>query len=114
MSAPYVPDVGDIVWLTLDPTQGHEQAGRRPALVLTPQTYNAKTNLAICCPITNKTKGYPFEVPVDAASGATGMVLVDHVKSMDWVTRQAELIGRADAVTLGKVRAILKTLLASP
>lgn len=110
----YVPDIGDIAWLTLDPTKGHEQAGRRPALILTPQQYNARTNLAVCCPVTNKAKGYPFEVPVDAASGVTGVVLVDQVKSMDWVQRQASLMGRVNGATLDAVRVLLKTLLQTP
>jgi mRNA interferase MazF len=114
VSSQYIPDIGDIVWLTLNPTKGHEQAGRRPALILTPQAYNARTSLAVCCPITSKTKGYPFEVALDAASGITGVVLADQVKSMDWVTRQAVLVGRTDAVTLDSVRALLKTLLATP
>lgn len=114
MVAVYVPDIGDIVWLTLDPTQGHEQAGRRPALVLTPKQYNAKTNLAVCCPVTNRSKNYPFEIPLDAASGVTGVVLVDQVKSLDWVERRADLMGSVGDVTLDAVRQMLKTLLATP
>lgn len=114
MTAAYVPDIGDIIWLTLDPTKGHEQAGRRPALVLTPRAYSSKTSLAVCCPITNQAKGYPFEVPLDAGSAIRGVILVDQVKSMDWVTRQAALVGRVDASTLSSVRALLKSLLATP
>ncbi len=98
----------------LNPAEGHEQAGRRPAVVLTPQQYNARTSLAICCPVTNAVKGYPFEVSVDAGSGATGVVLVDQVRSMDWVQRQATFIGRVGDETLDAVRIKLKTLLQTP
>ena len=114
VGASYVPDIGDVIWLTLDPTKGHEQAGRRPALVLTPQPYNAITNLAICCPVTTKSKGYPFEVALGAGSGVTGIVLVDQVKSIDWVQRQASLIGQVHSATLDAVRAMLKTILQTP
>ena len=114
MSADYVPDVGDIVWLTLDPSKGHEQTGRRPALVLTPKGYNARTSLAVCCAVTNVSKGYPFEVPVNPAAGVTGVVLVDQIKSLDWVRRNAARVGEADAPTLNNVRAVLETLLAMP
>ena len=110
----YVPDIGDVVWLTLDPTQGHEQRGRRPALILTPLQYNARTSLAVCCPITNQVKGYPFEVPVSGDPTVSGVVLVDQVKSLDWVTRQADLMGRVDHATLDGVRTLLKTLLQTP
>jgi mRNA interferase MazF len=112
----YVPDVGDIVWLTLDPTKGHEQSGRRPAFILTPKRYNARVGLAVCCPITSVSKGYPFEVPLDTASGAVGVVLADQIKSVDWIARGAALIGRtsADSTTLDRVRALLKALLATP
>src|SRR5207244_142949 len=76
--AAFVPDAGDLVWLTFDPHAGREQAGRRPALVLSPRIYNAKSGLALVCPITNQTKGYPFEVPVPTDHGATGIILADH------------------------------------
>jgi mRNA interferase MazF len=108
----YVPDAGDLVWLTLDPTQGHEQTGRRPALVLTPRFYNARTKLAVCCPLTTQIKGYPFEVHVDSASGVAGVVLVDQLKSLDWVTRRADRIGSVDDSVMTNVRTLLKTLLA--
>lgn len=108
----YVPDAGDLVWWTLDPTQGHEQMGRRPALVLTPRLYNARTKLAICCPLTTQIKGYPFEVRVDPASGSAGVVLVDQLKSLDWVTRRADRIGSVDESVMTRVRALLDALLA--
>jgi mRNA interferase MazF len=88
------------VWLEFDPRAGHEQAGRRPALVLSPASYNGKVGLAILCPVTSRAKGYPFEVPVPRGSGVEGVLLADQVKSLDWRAREAERIGRApDRVT---------------
>lgn len=86
----YCPDRGDIVWLTFNPQAGHEQAGRRPALILTPASYNRVTGLVLACPITNRPKSYPFEVPL-VGTRISGVVLSDHVKSLDWHARQAEL-----------------------
>ena len=91
----YVPDRGDVVWIDFDPRAGHEQAGRRPALVLSPKIYNRRSGLMLCCPITNQVKGYPFEVAVPARSGTTGVVLADHVKSLDWKARGARKRGKA-------------------
>lgn len=88
-NARYVPDRGDLIWISLDPQLGHEQAGRRPALVLSPSRYNASVGLAVVCPITNQAKGYPFEVPLPDESVVTGVVLSDQVKSLDWRKRQA-------------------------
>lgn len=105
-----VPDAGDLVWLTFDPQAGHEQAGRRPALVLSPWIYNDKAGLALVCPITTKQKGYPFEVPVDAG-GITGVVLADHVKSVDWRARRAMRAARAPDETLADVLERLRPLL---
>ena len=82
--AVFVPDAGDLVWLTFDPQAGHEQAGRRPALVLSPRSYNQKSGLALVCPVTNQVKGYPFEVPLPPGCGASGAILADHLKSLDW------------------------------
>jgi mRNA interferase MazF len=107
----YLPDEGDLVWLTFDPQAGREQAGRRPALVLSPRTYNAKSGLALMCPITNQKKGYPFEVPVPADSGVNGVILADHVKSVDWTARVAERIARCPSDTVDEVRAKLAALL---
>jgi len=107
----YVPDRGDAVWLEFDPRSGHDQKGRRPALVLSPVSYNGKVGLAILCPVTSRTKGYPFEVALPEDSGVDGVVLADQVKNLDWRARKAELIGRMpEAVTeevLGKLGALL-------
>ena len=107
----FVPDTGDFVWLTFDPQAGREQAGRRPALVLSPKIYNATSGLALVCPVTNRTKGYPFEVAVPSGGGATGVILADHVKSIDWKVRHAERLGRCTDETMGEVRAKLAALL---
>jgi mRNA interferase MazF len=88
----YVPDRGDAIWVTLDPQAGHEQAGRRPALVLSPASYNGTVGLALACPITNQAKGYPFEVPLPAGLKATGVVLADQIKCLDWRARKARRI----------------------
>ena len=90
--ANFVPDRGDIVWLTFDPQAGREQAGRRPALILSPRRYNEKSSLALACPITNRAKGYPFEVPLPNGLQITGVVLADQVKSLDWRQRSAEFV----------------------
>jgi mRNA interferase MazF len=87
---PYVPDRGDAVWITLQPQAGHEQAGRRPALVLSPASYNGRVGLAVFCPVTNQIKGYPFEVILPAGLAITGAILADQVKSLDWRARNAE------------------------
>ncbi len=88
----YVPARGDVVWITLNPQAGHEQAGRRPALVVSPLIYNKKVGLALMCPITNQVKGYPFEVLIPEGLPVTGVILADQVKSLDWQARRAELI----------------------
>ncbi len=111
MNASYVPDAGDFVWLTFDPQAGREQAGRRPALVLSPRVYNAKSASALVCPITNQAKGYPFEVAVPAGHAASGVILSDHLKSIDWKARRAERIGHCPAELLDEVRARLAPLL---
>jgi len=106
-----VPETGDFIWLTFDPQARREQAGRRPALVLSPRTYNARSGLALVCPITNQAKGYPFEVAVPDSQGATGVILADHVKSVDWKVRRAEKVGRFPSETIEEVRARLAPLL---
>ena len=113
MVKPYVPDLGDIVWVHFTPQAGHEQAGRRPAVVLSPKTYNAKSGLMVCVPVTNQIKGYPFEVALSGA-GATGAALADQVNSLDWKVRQAERKGRATAEELGHILAMIKALLNIP
>jgi mRNA interferase MazF len=107
----FVPDVADFVWLTFDPQAGREQAGRRPALVLSPKVYNARSGLLLACPITNQAKGYPFEVAVPSGAGVIGVVLVDHLKSVDWKARHAERLGRCTDETMEEVRAKLAPLL---
>ena len=88
--AAFVPERGDIVWLTFDPQAGHEQAGRRPAVVLSPSIYNARAGLAIFAPITSQVKGYPFEAPVPDGLPVEGVVLSDQARSLDWRSRRAE------------------------
>jgi mRNA interferase MazF len=111
VKAGYVPDEGDFVWLTFDPQAGREQAGRRPALVLSPKLYNAKSVLALVCPITNQAKGYPFEVVVPSGHGASGVILADHLKSVDWKARRAEKLGHCPTEVMVEVRARLAPLL---
>ena len=111
MSAAYVPDTGDFIWLMFDPQAGREQAGRRPALVLSPRIYNAKSGLALLCPITSQIQGYPFEVQVPEGHGITGVILADHVTSADWKVRRAARLGRCPGVILEEVRAKLAPLL---
>jgi len=91
-SQTYTPQSGDVIWITLNPQAGHEQAGRRPAVVLSPESYNSKTGLAILCPLTSQVKDYPFEVLLPARLPVTGAILSDQVKSLDWRARNAELI----------------------
>lgn len=107
----YVPDAGDLVWLTFDPQAGHEQRGRRPALILSPRAYNEKARLAIACPITSQVKGYPFEVPLPPAAKITGVVLTDHVKNLDWQARRVVFEAKAPADVLTDVRERLRALL---
>jgi len=95
--AEYVPDRGDIVWLHFDPRVGHEQAGRRPALVISPKAYNRKVGLALVCPITSNVKGYPFEVELPKGSKAKGAVLCDQIKTLDWRVRRAKRLCPAPA-----------------
>src|SRR5882672_2059505 len=91
----YLPEAGDLVWLSFDPQAGREQAGRRPALVLSPRAYNQRSNLALACPITSQVKGYPFEVALPAGCGVTGVVLADQIRNLDWKVRRATRAGRA-------------------
>ena len=107
----FVPDRGDVVWLTLQPQAGREQAGRRPVLVLSPASYNGKAGLMLLCPITNQAKGYPFEVALPAGLPVAGVVLADQLKSLDWRARQAEKIGRVPAATVAAVLARVQLLL---
>lgn len=110
MSNAYVPGRGDAVWITLDPQAGHEQAGRRPALVISPTGYNEKAGLAVLCPITNQIKGYPFEVVIPPGLPVTGAVLADQVKSLDWRARKVARIARMPDAVLNEVRSKLGAL----
>ena len=107
----YVPDAGDLVWLTFDPHAGHEQRGRRPALILSPRAYNARAQLAIACPVTSHAKGYPFEVPLPTGGAITGVVLADHVKNVDWHARRAVFETKAESDVVTDVRERLRVLL---
>jgi len=106
-----VPDAGDIVWLTFNPQVGREQAGRRPALVLSSAQYNRKSGLALVCSITSQVKGYPFEVELPPGLPVTGAILADHVKSLDWRARSAEPAGRIPKDVLHDVLDRLAALL---
>ena len=106
----YVPDSGDVVWLEFDPQAGHEQAGHRPALVISPSSYNSKTNLMVCCPMTTKIKGHPFEV-LSQLDGVDCAVLSDQVKSLDWKVRKAKKKGTVHPEVMLHVRAKIKALL---
>ncbi|HUA15416.1 MAG TPA: type II toxin-antitoxin system PemK/MazF family toxin [Verrucomicrobiae bacterium] len=106
----YVPDAGDIAWLDFDPQAGHEQSKRRPALVLTDQSYNRASGLAVVCPLTSKRRPYPFALPV-IVDKVEGAVLVDHIKSIDWAARQVAFHSKADPQLLDKVRAYIAVLL---
>lgn len=107
----FIPDVGDLIWITFDPQAGHEQAGRRPALVLTPKAYNQKSGLAMVCPVTSQIKGYPFEVLVPPDCGITGVILADQLRNLDWKARRAARGGRVPLSTLDEVLARLAPLL---
>ena len=110
MAQRYVPDALDVVWLQFDPQAGHEQAGHRPAVVLSPAAYNAKTGLMVCCPLTTRLKGYPFEVRVQV-DGVESAILSDQVKSLDWKVRRARKRGAIPQDAMRHVRAKLKALL---
>ena len=107
----YVPQRGEAVWISLNPQAGHEQAGRRPAVVLSPAVYNGKVGLALCCPITGQVKGYPFEVLLPEGLEVSGVVLSDQLKSLDWRARRAELICELPEPTVMEVLAKSRTLL---
>ena len=107
----YVPTRGDIVWLSFTPQAGHEQAGHRPALVLSPEAYNEKTSLALFCPITSRVKGYPFEVLLPTTSAVSGVVLADQVKSLDWRARRARFECQAPRQVVGEVLEKVNVLL---
>lgn len=109
MAGAYIPDAGDLVWLHFTPQAGREQAGHRPALVLSPARYNGKTSLMLCCPLTTQIKGYPFEVVL--AGDPPGAVLADQVKSLDWRIRKAKRKGSVSPTELAEVRAKIVALI---
>jgi mRNA interferase MazF len=108
----YVPERGDVVWLAISPQAGHEQAGTRPALVISPATYNRRVGLALFCPLTTQVKGYPFEVVLPAGLKAQGAILADQIKSLDWRVRKARLLCRVPTQvmdeTLARVLALIE------
>jgi mRNA interferase MazF len=108
----FIPDAGDIVWLEFAPQAGREQSGRRPALVLSPASYNGKTSLMLCCPLTTRIKDYPFEVPI--AGEPRSVVLADHVKNPNWVERKASFKARASPGELADVRKAVRALVGEP
>ena len=107
----YVPDTGDIVWLRFSPQAGHEQAGHRPALVLSPRGYNQKTSLALFCPITSRVKGYPFEVLLPQVSPITGVILADQIRNLDWRSHGARFEIKAPSAVVSEVLEKLASLL---
>jgi mRNA interferase MazF len=107
----YVPDRGHVVWLDFDSQAGHEQAKRRPAIVLSPATYNGVTSLALCCPVTSQVKGYPFEVAMPAGGKAQGAALADQVRSLDWRARSAAYLDTLPAGAVAQILARARALL---
>jgi len=107
----YVPDQGDMVWLNFNPASGHEQKGRRPAVVITPLSYNSASGLCFVLPVTSKEKGYPFEVPLQGGNETHGVILTDQGRTVDWKVRQAVKIESLPEDTMGRVRLLLKALL---
>ena len=111
MARRYVPDRGDVVWLQFNPQTGHEQSGIRPALVISPKSYNSRVGLALFCPITNKVKGYPFEVDIPEDQKASGTILSDQIKSLDWRVRKAKKIERVPDEIIEEVLAKIESLI---
>lgn len=107
----FIPNRGHIVWINFDPQSGHEQAGRRPALVVSPVAYNGKIGLALLCPITGQVKGYPFEVAIPQGLDVSGVILADQIKSLDWKSRNAEFYCNAPHDIVNLVLEKLATLL---
>ena len=105
------PNRGDLIWVSLNPQAGHEQAGRRPALVLSPVEYNSRVGLALMCPVTRLAKGYPFEVALPTDLDITGVILADQIKSLDWRARRTEIACKAPRSVTDEVLGKLSTLL---
>jgi mRNA interferase MazF len=110
-SGDYCPEVGDLVWIDLNPTLGHEQSGHRPAVVLTPRQYNVRSGLCIICPITSRALGYPFEVAIPDGHAISGIILVDQIRSVSWEKRYIKIAGVAAVKLLNEVRERLAALL---
>jgi mRNA interferase MazF len=106
----FIPDKGDIIWLDFNPQAGHEQSGKRPALVISPKNYNKITSLCILFPITSKIKGYPFEVSITSPE-IEGVVLADQIKNLDWKVRNAKLIAKTNPVIVQEVIDLFNTLI---
>ena len=111
MARQYAPERGDVVWLEFNPQAGHEQAGNRPALVISPAAYNRRVGLALFCPLTTQAKGYPFEVVLPAGLKAKGAILADQIKSLDWRVRKAKLLCRVPPQVLDETLARLQALI---
>src|SRR5437868_14148366 len=111
MVTAYVPERGDLVWLTFDPQAGHEQAGRRPAITLSPLRYNRTLGLALFCPVTSRSKGYPFEVKLPSGLSISGVILADQIRNLDWNARRVAFIAKVPPATLAGVLSKLETLL---
>jgi mRNA interferase MazF len=107
---PYCPDSGDFVWIDFNPQAGHEQAGHRPAIVVSSRSFNSRTSLAFVCPITSKLKGYPFEVALPSQLRVRGVVLCEHLRSMDWQARSVTFIGKAPDEVLQEVREVIAAI----
>jgi mRNA interferase MazF len=107
----YCPDAGDFIWIDLDPTTGHEQRGRRPALVLSRRAYNERAQLCVACPITIRAKGYPFEAAIPSGHGLSGVILADQPRSLAWPDRDVRLIDRAGQGLLDDVREKIAALI---
>ncbi len=111
VATPYIPGAGDLVWLSFTPSAGHEQAGRRPAVILSPRPYNAASGLAVACPVTSQVKAYPFEVRLPRGLPVSGVVLADHLRSVDWRARRAEHCGEVGSDVLEQIHDLLRALL---
>ena len=107
---PYAPSRGEIVWLQFEPQAGHEQSGRRPAVIISPREYNQKVGLCLCCPVTSKAKGYPFELALPTGMKVEGVVLCDQLKSLDWKARDARIIGTLPGRSLKEIQARILAL----
>jgi mRNA interferase MazF len=111
-AVPYVPERGDMVWMAFSPQAGHELAGRRPAVVLSPKSYNGKVGLFLACPVTAQQKGYPFEVAIPSGLPVAGVILADQIRSLDWRARSAQVICSLPAATVDELLAKVLVLLA--